>query len=296
MTTVENGTFVYHGNVMLSIPVPTADVTVEYTIDSDPAMVEAYNAANGTSFEAMPDGFASMVDVSAVVKANETTAPFACRLDLDRLLANVDKMETGVLIPVRVSSVSKGVIVAEDNDVVYIPIVNKPVSGSTDAPWQILEGEELAWANDPNRDPNAGYITGYVASNLFNGASIGGDSFIPWWNSPITYPMVFVADMGAAHLFSKFIITDTTDNQGSYRDYEIYVAEEYNGAETKWTFVAGGLRDWNGEQKTGVEQPYDYPVQKVAVGRYLKFVIVKCEAGSQNPNKGKLGDVAGVGL
>lgn len=233
-----------------------------------------------------------MVDVSAVVKANETTAPFACRLDLDRLLANVDKMETGVLIPVRVSSVSKGVIVAEDNDVVYIPIVNKPVSGSTDAPWQILEGEELAWANDPNRDPNAGYITGYVASNLFNGASIGGDSFIPWWNSPITYPMVFVADMGAAHLFSKFIITDTTDNQGSYRDYEIYVAEEYNGAETKWTFVAGGLRDWNGEQKTGVEQPYDYPVQKVAVGRYLKFVIVKCEAGSQNPNKGKLGDVA----
>ncbi|WP_290535760.1 DUF1735 domain-containing protein [Alistipes sp.] len=295
-TTVENGTFVYNGNVTLSSPVPVSDITIEYAIDDDPALVEAYNKANGTSYEVVPTGFASMVDDSAVIKANETEVPFACQLNLDKLLASVDKMETGILIPVRISSVSKGAFVAEGSDIVYFPIVNSPISGSKESPWQILEGEELAWVNDPNRDPKPSYIDSYLASNLFNGASIGGDSFIPWWNTPITYPLAFVADMGAAHLFSKFIITDTTDNQGSYRDYEIYIAEEYKGEDTEWTLIASGLRDWNGEQATGVEQPYDYPVQKIAVGRYLKFVIVKCEEGSQNPNKGKLGDVAGVGL
>lgn len=295
VTTVENGTFVYNGNVTLSLPVPISDITVEYAIDADPALVDAYNAANGTSYAAVPEGFASMVAASSVIKANETSAPFACQLNLDEFLGCVDMMDDGILIPVRISSVSN-VVAIDDVDIVYIPVKNSPISGSKEAPWTILEGEELAWAKDPNRDPKPSYIDGYVASNLFNGASTGGDSFIPWWNSPIEYPLAFVADMGAAHLFSKFVITDTTDNQGSYRDYEIYIAEEYKEADTEWTLVASGLRDWNGVQSSGQAESYDYPVQKIAVGRYIKFVLVKCEEGSQNENKGKLGDVAGVGL
>lgn len=204
-----------------------------------------------------------------------------------------------MLIPVRISAVSDGTVITKGGDVVYIPVVNKEFRGTDAEPWAILEGEEICYANDPGRDPNAAWINGYVTSNLFNGASTGGDSWIPWWVTPNTYPITIVADMGAAHLVSYFKIEDTTDSQGAYLDYEIYLAEEYNGDKTEWTLVASGMRDWDGiytpPGTVGVTKVYDYPVQKMAAGRYLKFVIVKCEPVALE-NRGKLGDVWGVGL
>ena len=298
-TTVKNGTFIYNGNVKLSTTVPTMDVEVKYAVDTDASLVDAYNKANGTSYLAAPAGFASTVAASSVIAAGESSAAFGCQLNPDKLLENVDKLDAGVLIPVRISAVSDGTVITKGGDVVYIPVVNKEFRGTDAEPWAILEGEEICYANDPGRDPNAAWINGYVTSNLFNGASTGGDSWIPWWVTPNTYPITIVADMGAAHLVSYFKIEDTTDSQGAYLDYEIYLAEEYNGDKTEWTLVASGMRDWDGiytpPGTVGVTKVYDYPVQKMAAGRYLKFVIVKCEPVALQ-NRGKLGDVWGVGL
>lgn len=300
MTTVANGTFVYNGNVSLSVPVSTMDVEVKYAIDTDPAVVEAYNAANGTTFAAVSEGFASMTSASSVIKAGETTAPFACQLNLDQLLASVDKMDDGVLVPVRISSVTTGVYIG--SDIVYIPVKNGEIKG----PWTLLEGEEIGWAYGPTNPGNATY----TGSRLFDGSLT--DEWIPFinGNDQNEFPMVFVADMGAAHIFTNFLIADSFNFQGSYRDYEIYVSETYEGASTQWTKVASGMRDYTYcvEANTAPvvkDHPgltYNYPVQKIAVGRYLKFQINRCEPTRDNgidPSPcggGKLADVWGEGL
>lgn len=178
-TTVKNGTFIYNGNVKLSTTVPTMDVEVKYAVDTDASLVDAYNKANGTSYLAAPAGFASTVAASSVIAAGESSAAFGCQLNPDKLLENVDKLDAGVLIPVRISAVSDGTVITKGGDVVYIPVVNKEFRGTDAEPWAILEGEEICYANDPGRDPNAAWINGYVTSNLFNGASTGGDSWIP---------------------------------------------------------------------------------------------------------------------
>lgn len=288
-TSLSNGAFVYNGNVMMSVPVSTMDVEVKYAIDTDPALVEAYNAANGTSFEAVSDGFATMTAASSVIKSGETTAPFGCQLNLDELMASIDKLENGVLVPVRITSVTTGVNIG--SELVYIPIKTGVLKG----PWTLLEGKELCYAEDKN--DGAAWTLQYTADKLFDGSSEAGHEWISLWKTHNTFPMTFVVDMGAAHIFTNFIISDYTTHQGQYRDYELYVAEEYNGASTNWTLVAKGMRDYNW---TGQVAYYDFPVQKLSAGRYLKFQIMKAEMPKTDPSyafgNGKLGDVFGEGL
>lgn len=299
-TSSVDGAFVYNGNVSLSVPVSTMDVEVKYAIDTDPSLVEAYNTANGTSFEAPADGFATMMATSSVIKSGETTAPFACQLNSSALLSSLDKLDNGVLIPVRITSATTGVNVA--TEVVYIPVKNSEIKG----PWELLEGEEIGWAYGPTNPGNATY----TGSRLFDGSLT--DEWIPFinGNDQNEFPMVFVADMGAAHIFTNFLIADSYNFQGSYRDYEIYVSETYEGASTQWTKVASGMRDYTYcvEANTAPvvkDHPgltYNYPVQKIAVGRYLKFQINRCEPTRDNglaPSPcggGKLADVWGEGL
>lgn len=294
-TSIQNGAFVYNGNVSLSVPVSTMDVEVKYTVDTDPALVEAYNAANGTLFEAVSEGFASMTAASSIIKSGETTASFGCQLNLDELMSSIDKLDNGVLVPVRITSATTGVNVA--TDVIYIPVQNGEVKG----PWEVLEGEEIGYAYDPN--PPTWSVAAYTGSRLFDGSF--ANEWIPYFNTPNEFPMVFVADMGAAHIFTLFRISDSYNYQGAARDYEIYVAEEYNGDNTDWTLVASGLRDYKwvncGTDKADPRLIYDYPIQHVAAGRYLKFVILKVEdagygADAMRIGQCKLGDVQGLGL
>ncbi|MCI7141287.1 DUF1735 domain-containing protein [Alistipes sp.] len=288
-TSIQNGAFVYNGNVSLSVPVSTMDVEVKYTVDTDPALVEAYNAANGTSFEVASEGFASMSAASSVIKAGETTAPFGCQLNLNELTSSIDKLDNGVLVPVRITSATSGVNVA--TEVLYIPVKNGVVKG----PWTLLEGENLCYGLDPNE--TAEWAKKYTADKLFDGSSEVDHEWISLFKTQNVFPLTFVVDMGAAHIFTNFIISDYSTHQGNYRDYELYVAEEYNGADTEWTLVAKGMRDYHW---TGKPTDYDFPVQKLSAGRYLKFQIMKAEydmsAGDFQYGRGKLGDVYGEGL
>ena len=103
--------------------------------------------------------------------------------------------------------------------------------------------------------------------------------------------------MGQRQVFTNFLISDYTTHQGNYREYEIYTAEEYDGANTQWNLVASGKR---GYSWAAVPPPYDYPVQKYMAGRYLKFVILKAEfnmaSGDFQFGRGKLADVQGQGF
>ena len=56
-----------------------------------------------------------------------------------------------------------------------------------------------------------------------------------------------------------------------------------------------------GTDKADPRLIYDYPIQHVAAGRYLKFVILKVEeagygADAMRIGQSKLGDVQGLGL
>ena len=139
-TTVKNGTFIYNGNVKLSTTVPTMDVEVKYAVDTDASLVDAYNKANGTSYLAAPAGFASTVAASSVIAAGESSAAFGCQLNPDKLLENVDKLDAGVLIPVRISAVSDGTVITKGGDVVYIPVVEKQILWSKRCKDEALRG------------------------------------------------------------------------------------------------------------------------------------------------------------
>lgn len=286
--------YVFDGEITLNMPVPGSEVTINYDVDCDQNLVDAYNAANGTAYKVIPQGTVTTEKI-AKIAVDKVSAAFSCKIGIDKMTGLFAGQNNDYLIPVRITSTTDGVKFGET---LYLPLAPAEFRGTKTAPWPILEGEDICYAKDPNRGSGA-WIDNYVTSNLFNGASTGGDSWIPWWITPNVYPITIVGDMGKRQAITKFRIEDTTDSQGAYLDYEIYLADEYDGENTQWTLVASGMREWDGiytpPGTVGAVKAYDYPVQKVTTGRYLKFVIVKCESVALE-NRGKLGDVWCFGL
>lgn len=278
-----------NGNIVLDNAISTMDLTVNVAIDN--SLVDAYNQANGTNYQVAPDGFATLAAASSLISAGQTTAPFTCKINSDILFdGNELKEVINMLVPVRITSTSlDGISVT--TEVMYIPVtMDKELKG----PWKLLEGEENCYARDPLAP---GWASGYTADKLFDGEITVNHEWISWFATQIEFPITFVVDMGQRQVFTNFVISDYSTHQGNYREYEIYTAEEYDGANTKWNLVASGKRDYNW---TGAPTPYDYPVQKHYAGRYLKFQILKAEfnmaSGDYQFGRGKLGDVQGVGF
>ena len=285
----------FDGNIVLDNAITTMDLTVNYAIDN--SLVEAYNQANGTNYLAAPDGFATLDATSSQIAAGETAAKFSGKINSDKLFtgSNLD-IVGNLLVPVRITSTSlDGITVT--TEVMYVPFtMDKEVKG----PWTVLEGNGIGYAYDPL--PPAWSVAIYTAERLFDGSF--SDEWIPFWNTPNTFPMVFVADMGQRQVFTKFRISDSYNYQGNALNYQIYTAEEYSGAGTQWNLVASGKRAYEwvncGTDKTDPRLIYDYPVQKTIAGRYLKFVIVNVErldaTGDYMNGRCKLGDVQGLGF
>lgn len=299
-TSSMDGDLVFDGQITLNTPISTLDVTIDYAIDN--SLVDAYNEANGTSYKAAPEGMVSLVASSSSIAAGETSTTFACRVSLQKFKEHVTELQNGggFVVPVSITSVTEGVTVAERT--AYVPLFDREIKG----PWELREGYEIGWAFGPTNPGNAMY----TGARLFDGSLT--NEWIPYinGNDQNEFPMVFVADLGQPHIFTKFLIADSYNFQGSYRDYEIYISDNYDGANTVWTKVASGMRDYTYcvEANTSPfikdhpDLTYDYPIQQVAMGRYLKFVILKCESTRDNgiaPSPcggGKLADVWGAGL
>lgn len=284
---------VYEGPVTIDNPIAVMDITVNYEIDN--SLIAAYNEANGTNYQAISADACSLVSPSSVLAAGEASTAFSLQL-LSEQLFNGNELkavdDTQYLVPVRITSLSNEAI-AVTTAVTYVPIsFNRQVCG----PWTILEGENNCYGKDPNAPT---WALGYTANKLFDGILVAGGEWISSWdNGPISFPMTFVVDMGETHVFTKFLISDYTTHQGNYREYEIYIADVYNGGgNTQWTLVADGKRDYKGW--TGKVETYDYPVKKMIAGRYLKFMIMKPEnpqTGDYLNGRGKLADVQGMGF
>lgn len=298
-TSSVEGDLVFDGQIALNSPISTLDVSIDYAIDN--SLVDAYNEANGTSYKAAPDGMASLVASTSTIASGELTTTFSCRVSTQQVKEHIDELKTGgYVVPVSITSVTEGVTIGQKT--AFVPLYPREAKG----PWELLEGYEIGWAFGPTNPGNAMY----TGARLFDGEV--SNEWIPYinGNDQNEFPMVFVADMGQPHIFTNFLIADSYNFQGSYRDYEIYISNAYDGANTVWTKVASGMRDYtycveantSPYVKDHPDLTYDYPIQQVAMGRYLKFVILRCEATRDNgiaPSPcggGKLGDVWGEAL
>ena len=285
----------YEGVISVNNPVNGMDIVVNYSIDE--SLVEAYNAANGTDYVAPPAGMASLAATSSTIAAGESATGFEVRIISENLFDGNRLKQVyneKYLLPVRVTSLSSEFI-SVSGGVVYLPIdLNKQLMG----PWTILEGADLCLANDPVPEPYD--VSIFSADKLFNGDYSIYNDWCSYWNTKNPFPLAFVADMGETRVFTMFKIADSNNYQGSVRDYEIYTAETYDGASTQWNLVASGQRgyDWTGTWGT----IYDYPVQNMIAGRYLKFVIVKharaesAWTGDYVNGRCKLAEVFGMGF
>jgi hypothetical protein len=297
--------------ITVNVPFAEEDLTVEYKID--PALVSAYNTANASAYIAPPAGFASLsateqiLTGSSVIPAGEESVDFSVFLNHPTLFDG-NKMLSGgnIVIPISITATSIDGIELVD-DVMYLPVRrDKEIKG----PWTVLEGAEFALPNDPtpesyNTDVNA-------ASSLFNGkwekeGAYETNVWASWFNTPNVFPLVFVVDMGAEHVFTKFRIVDAAAYQGQLRNYEIYIADEYDEANTEWKLAASGRRGYEwADGSIGYGGMYDFPLAdgtlNFPVGRYMKFVLVNHEkpveqwVGDFINGRCKLAEVYGIGL
>lgn len=277
------------GEVDIDYPIVGKDLTLGIAIDN--SMVAAYNTANGTTYTTAPTGLITVLDKEITMKDGQSTAKFRYVLNSDKFYNNGAFVDfTAYMVPIKIASTSISGVAVSDN-VMYVPIKNE--SKTLMGPWKVLEGADQCFGHEAGAPS---WALRYVVDRM-----VDGDPATEWisqWSTVITFPMSFVFDMGELHLFQNFKIKDHSTHQGQYRQLEMYVATKYDGANTKWTLVASGLRgyDWVVGGKT-----YDFPVQTLAAGRYLKFVIVKAEFDETvDPGfirgRGKLAELYGEGF
>ncbi len=274
------------GEVEIDYPISGKDLKVGLAIDN--SMVAAYNTANGTSYTTAPDGLITVIDKDITIKDGQASAQFRYVLNNAKFYNNGAFVDfTDYMVPIKIASTSISGVAVSDN-VMYVPVKNE--SKTLMGPWKVLEGADLCFGHEAGAPS---WALQYIVDRMVDGNP--ATEWISQWSTVITFPMSFVFDLGELHLFKNFKVKDHSTHQGQYRQLEMYMAEKYDGANTKWTLVASGLRgyDWVTGGNT-----YDFPVQKLAVGRYLKFVIVKPEFVDQEylNGRGKLAEVYGEGF
>ena len=272
----------------INIPVNTKDIDVELAIDN--SLISSYNTANSTAYEAAPSGLVTLKEDKVTIARGQSSVSFKYILDVSKFYKDGALTEfTSYLVPIKVKSVSvKGLELGES--VLYVPVtplVEKTLMG----PWNVIEGADLCYGREPDRPA---WAAKYLVDRM-----VDGDLTTEWisiWEHDNVYPLVFAFDLGDSHLFKKFKIKDHQGFQSNLRDYEMYMASEYKGADTEWTLIAKGMRDGGWVSGGGT---YDFPVQTQSIGRYLKFVILKTEfawTGDYVHGRGKICEIYGEGL
>lgn len=282
----------YTKGIVIDNPIKVMDITVNYTIDN--SLIDAYNSANGTSYLPAPEGLVELAAQSSTITAGEASTTFDLELHSTSLFeGNILKAAdyNEYLVPVRITSLSSDALGLEDATSYFTISMNKRLIG----PWELLEGEEFSVKFDP-ANPDHGWYDNFSADKLFDGKmEADTDSWASFLFTDNVYPMTFVVDMGEAKVFTKFIIQDIRFNRYSARNFEIYTTETYDGTTTEWTLVASG-KSTSPENWEATVDPFDYPVQKMAAGRYLKFVIVECNKPTVTFQPARLMEVYGAGF
>lgn len=276
-----------NSSLSVNIPVLSKDITVNLMIDN--SQIDAYNEENATNYTAAPDGLVSLITPSVIISSGKISAVFSYVLDCSKFYVDGTLAEfTSYLVPIVIESTSDAELVIGQS-VMYVPIVPLEVR-TLMGPWTVLEGQSQCYGLEEGR-PN--WAAAYTVDRMVDGSL--ATEWISMWEHDNVFPMSFVFDTGAPHIFNTLKIKDHGTFQGNYRDYEFYVATEYKGAETEWTLIAKGMRgySWLSGGNT-----YDFEVQSEKIGRYLKFVILKAQnsSGDYIHGRGKLCEVFGEGL
>lgn len=170
--------------VLSTKPVSSA-VTVNAEIDN--SLVTAYNAANNTSYQTLPNGFATLTKMSATIAEGSS-------ISSDQILVSIDQAKFAALtapaylIPVKLSSISNSSAKISTNyQTAYIVINTKEVlikpNVAATGMFGSLVTNYSAWGITASATPNTG-----TATQMFD-----NNTTTRWGFS--THPLTITADM-----------------------------------------------------------------------------------------------------
>lgn len=174
----------------------------------------------------------------------------------------------------------------------------KPITG----PWTVLDGDQFTLGHDPV------YIgQGWAQNN-------GADKFVDgkfdtymssWWDTPFSYPMYFVFDMGKDYIYDGFRFVNAAAYMNNFRHFRVYVSLEYNGDATEWFLASEGTyketytwQAWPSPANIETLAPFTYKMPEdnlsgatqshtLTHGQYIKIEFVEPVSTSGNYLNGR---------
>ncbi len=224
--------------------------TVKYTVDN--SLIDAYNAANGTSCKPLPDGFLKIPEckIDAMAYASDEIRP--------ELTGDVTSLsEPAYLVPLRISV--DGLKSSEKNGVAYM----------------IITTEYNDFMNNPTFDDVRGSYadrSAFKAASADTGAALGsvlfdGDVYSSSYDENIT------VDMGASYKVSALKLYYCFSDYGSwYSPTKLRISTSDDGS--NWT-VRGTLTEkfW---LKSGAD--YLMVLSQSVECRYVKVEMLQCDS------------------
>lgn len=293
--------------ICIDNPVAEKDITI--TLEQDNSLIDEFNA-NFNSASSTP-AIQAQYDIvafpsSVVLQKGETAVSVNCSLNLQPIYGTGSKASLFFdewVVPIVIKATSdENVIPLQKRMFIHLhgPFdVEEPIGEPHDimGPWTILEGNELSVVAEYGERLGAVYpeALGCSVDKL-----VDGDLNTSWWSiwdQENVFPMTFVFDTGAQHIFDMMYLADAPRFQGQYRKYRISVAKTYRGKDTEWTEIASGTKGYDWVDRVNV---YQCPVTVTATGRYVKLEIVEPSfdrsKGDYIHGRGRLNEFYGHGI
>lgn len=135
--------------------VTTAETHVEISVDN--SLIEKYNAANGTSYQPIPEGVLKFNKTSLTIKSGAMVSDDTINVTLNSEQAKLLNNKSGYLAPIVISSVDNGIRPSSDAAVTYVhlsymekaindnatDLTGTPVSDETMSTWKCIAAENL---------------------------------------------------------------------------------------------------------------------------------------------------------
>lgn len=168
----------YSFDVNIASPTPpTQDITV--TLGVDKATLDAYNAANGTSYQMLPTTLYQIPSMTATVKAGTRLAPIQVSFfsGADKIPNPTAYNDAEYALPLKITSASNNVTVSSNygTKIIILKIKN-PYDGEYHATGTFTHPTAGARAID--RDKTLGTIDGTTVQTEF--ADLGGSGWLMW--------------------------------------------------------------------------------------------------------------------
>lgn len=227
----------------LNSPINT-DLLIKVSIDN--SLITAYNTANGTQFQALPENTYKLSTTSLNISKNNTSSN-ALEIQFTNEMSQLDETKQ-YLLPVKSTT---QVNFPTTNDVVYlkINIVTNNISSNTPVIGTTIDRSN--WSVEANTQ----YSSDYTPSMMLDGNNNTG------WVSGFDDSSTVILDMGSSYTLKGFSVTPTYFF-GSYAIYPSNIAIYTSNDGINWT-------------KQGVYEKNEYPggsPQNPYIG-WISFIV-----------------------